>query len=131
MKKLITVLLILALLLPAASIASDSIVGIWYTYIELEDQGHELDIFRFDDDGSLFSSSYKIDKQGITTAKDYKQIGVWSNKDDHYYINLGFNGAKELAVEDSTFFFPVTDDMAIRIRKLEAIDYALDIRRLP
>ena len=129
MKKLITVLLILAML-PAAAFA-DEIVGLWYAYTETADQGYEMYLFRFDDDGSFFSSTYKIDKQGITTAKDYKQIGVWTNKDDHFYVNIGFNGAQEVTMENGTFFLPMADDMAIRLRKLEAVDYALDVRRLP
>lgn len=130
MKKLLAVILILALILPAAALA-DLIEGIWYAYTELsDDQGYEMHIFRFDADGSFLSSTYTIDKQGVTKVKDYKLIGLWSNKDDHYYINIGLNGVQELTIEDGTFFLPMTDEIAIRVRKLEPVDYAFDIRRL-
>ena len=114
MKKLITVFLILALLLPACSVADDPdpIVGCWYIYSGIVDDADvyfEFHTFVFTSDGNIFSSKYDVSKDGITSLTDFKVIGMWSNENNDYYINIGFKGAEKLILDNDTIFFPVTD----------------------
>ena len=134
MKKLIAIILILAMLLPAVALAErDPIVGTWYVYTgiveepELKSKAYfEISLFSFTDDGIVFTSTYDVSEKGITTVNDYQMIGLWTNKDGKYYVNVGMKGAKEITVEENSLFFPV-DDYSIRVRKMEPVDFALDM----
>ena len=134
MRKLITAILILSMILPAAALAQDPIVGTWYTYTgivedqELREKAYfELNTFTFTEDGDIFTSTYDVDESGITTAKDYKVIGLWTKDNGHYYVNIGFAGAVEVSVNNE-MFFPV-GSYSIRIRKLKPVNYTLDVRK--
>lgn len=134
MKKLIAVIMILALLAPAAVLADrDPIVGVWCEYSGIVEDNetnayYEINTFTFTADGNVFSSRYDVNEDGITTVKDYKVIGLWTNENDHYYINIGFNGAVELFFDNEDLFFPVSS-YSIRARKLKPVNYALDLRK--
>lgn len=134
MKKLIAVILFLALLLPAAALADDPIVGTWYTYSgivedpEIRKQAYyEISLFHFSEKGEVFSSTYDISEEGVTDCKDYKMIGMWTKEGSDYYINIGFEGAVKLSFDNDELFFPVSS-YSIRLHKLVPVNYVLDIR---
>ena len=135
MKKLIAVLLILAVLIPVTAIAErDPIVGTWYIYSgivddsELREQAYfELSLFHFTEDGNIFSSTYDVSDKGITTVKDYKVIGLWTVKDGKYFVNIWMTGAKEVEIEANSIFIPV-NDYYIRIKKLDEVNYVTDMK---
>ena len=134
MKKLITLLLILAMLLPAAALADrDPIVGTWYVYsgiaekVELrKDIYLEINLFHFAEDGYIFSSTYDISEEGITTAKDYQKIGMWTNDNGRYYVNIGLKGPQELTCDGDSLFFPVSD-YSIRVHRMTVVNFTKDI----
>lgn len=136
MKKLITIILIMVMILPAAALADqDPVVGTWYTYTgvvedpEIRKQAYyELSTFTFTEDGNVFASTYDISAEGITTAKDYKVIGLWTNENGHYYVNIGMTGAVEVSFDNDDMFFPVSS-YSLRIRKLEPVNFALDMHK--
>ena len=131
MKKLIAIFLIVLLVVPVASFADDPIVGTWYVYSGLlnnNDVCLELSLFSFTEDNFIFSSTYDVSKSYITTAKDYKAIGVWTNENGRYYVNIGLKGAQEVFIENDSMFFPVSD-FSIRIHKLTTVNYVLDYKQ--
>lgn len=133
MKKLLCILLIVALFLPSAVLAdeTDPIVGCWYVYsgfVDNSDIYFEFHTFVFTFDGNVFSTKYDISEDGTTSAKDYHVIGLWTKEDGKYYINIGLEGAEELIVDNDTIFFPVTDSMKLRIRKMTPLNSVLDAR---
>lgn len=134
MKKLITVILILSLLLPSAALAADPIVGTWYIYSgivedqEIREQAYyEFSTFHFSENGTVFSSTYDISEGGDTSCKDYHVLGMWTKEENDYYVNLGFNGAVKLYFDKDELFFPVSD-YSLRLHKMVPVNYVLDIR---
>lgn len=134
MKKLITAILILSLLLPAASLAADPIVGTWYAYTgivedpEIREQAYyEFSTFHFTENGAVFSSTYDISADGDTSCKDYHVIGMWAKEGNDYYVNLGLNGAVKLYFDKDELFFPVSS-YSLRLHKMVPVNYVLDIR---
>ena len=131
MKKLIAFFLIVLLVVPVTSFADDPIVGTWYVYsgiLNNDDVCLELSLFSFTEDNFIFSSTYDVSKSYITTAKDYKTIGVWTNENGRYYVNIGFKGAQEVFIENDSMFFPISD-FSIRIHKLTTVNYVLDYKQ--
>ena len=136
MKRLITIILILALLLPAAALADrDPIVGCWYVYTGVvedpdirKDTYYEISTFTFTEEGGVLSSTYDISEEGITTAKDYKMFALWTKENGKYYVNLGLDGAVELSFDGEDMFFPVST-YSIRVRKLKPVNYVLDLHK--
>jgi len=134
MKKLITVVLILALFLPAAALADDTdpIVGAWYVYsgiVEDSQVYYEIYVFFFTDDGNVLSSKYDVSKEGKTDAKDYSVIGLWTKESGKYFVNIGFSGAQEIEIHNNSMFFPVHDSYKIRIYKMISVNYAMDFKQ--
>lgn len=134
MKKLIAVALVIVMFLSTASLAEkDPIVGTWYTYTgivedtEIRKQAYyEFSTFHFTEDGDIFTSTYDISEQGITTCKDYKVIGMWTKENGIYYVNIGLKGAVKLVYNEDSLFFPVSD-YSIRVHKMTPVNYVLDI----
>lgn len=133
MKKLLAVVLILALALPALALADqDDIVGTWYFYSGLADDPvlyFEIDTIHFSPEGNIFSSRYTVSSSGVTTCKDYNIIGFWTKEDGHYYINLGLNGAEEIDIENNTVFFPVSESYKLRFTKMKPVNYVIDLKQ--
>ena len=137
MKKLLSVVLILALLLPAVSLAADPdpIVGTWYVYSGILDNSenkegayYEFSLFHFSENGQVFSSTYDVSEKGVTTCKDYQAIGAWIKEKGDYYVNVGLSGAVKLSFDKDTLFFPVSS-YSIRLYKMTPVNYVLDFRK--
>ena len=93
MKKLLAIILILALLLPAAAMAAmDPIVGVWYImldYGEYPDPSTEgkdimFYVLLFDSKNVISAVTYERNKDG-TMAAQAANMGTWSKNDDGTY----------------------------------------------
>lgn len=115
MKKLLCVLLIVALLLPSAVLAdeTDPIVGCWYLYYDFSlypelkslfpDYDKLICVYWFSESGVIYGAGATI--VGTEGTPDYSAAGKWSKSGDSYTI--GFIGSGEcsgLLEGDSLFY---------------------------
>ena len=138
MKKFICLLLVL-LIVPFFAYAddTDSLVGSWYVStgfldnIDSNDDIYlEFYVLHFTPSGDIFISKYDINNEGVTTIEDYTIIGLWSYNSNKYYIRIGAKGPQELAIEDDSLFFQVTEDCMFRFQRMQQIDYIKDVKPL-
>ena len=106
MKKLITLLLILALLMPATVLADpDPIIGAWYIMLDYREypeteqtagKNYMMYIMIFEESGTISGvSAESAQDTGIAAA--CSAIGTWTNSDGKYTVNLigiGSNSAE-------------------------------------
>ena len=113
MKKLITVILIMAMLLPAAAMAADPIIGNWYflydksEYPEIASMFGNADVsfsvYRFMESGTIMSTELSV--TGDTGTADYVAAGRWVKEDYGYkYSIIGIGEGKALVEGDNMFF---------------------------
>lgn len=129
MKKVFCILLAALLLLPVLSIADDPepITGTWYVFTDTENNACNFSIFRFLPDGTVTSSQYDIDIAGTSASKDFSFVGTWEKQEGANLVNIADQGARETVIENNTMFIPVSDQYSIRVRKMEPVDYSVDI----
>ena len=113
MKKLITVILILALILPAAAIAeNDPVVGNWYflfdasDYPELASMFDNVDIafsvYWFTESGTIMSTELSVTEGTGTT--NFVSAGRWSKENTGYkYSIIGLGEGKGILEGDNLF----------------------------
>ena len=132
MKRLLAVVLILALALPALALADqDYIVGSWYVcsgFMDSPDEYLEIDTIHFTPDGNIIGNRYTLTTSGITSCKDYSIIGLWTKENDRYYINMG-SGPEEIVLESNTMFFPSSKSYKLRYIKMRPINYVIDLKQ--
>jgi len=110
MKRLITIVLILSLVVPAAALAEDPdpIVGCWYMCLDAKDTSQD-----FIDEGYLYSSMIVVFtpggqilcqntdfKESSGTAADVSYVGKWNKKDDKYIASIIAVGENEALFSD-------------------------------
>ena len=111
MKKLITVILILALAVPIAASADDQdpIIGCWYMCIDAKDSSqdvidegylYEPTIFLFTPGGQILFQRTEF-KESSGTVTDVTYIGKWSKKDDKYFVSIISVGENEALLYDN------------------------------
>ena len=93
MKKLIATILILALLLPAAVLAEDPIVGQWYCLFDFEKNSElaslapgyarVIDVYFFASDGTISCLEGSVMADGSITA-NFTPAGKWSKDGNKY-----------------------------------------------
>ena len=130
MKKLITITLILALLLPAAALASDPIIGGWYMYIDLVDHPEMkatygdydriIDIYLFDEAGNI-SLLEGIITNGMCTPT-FAGSGKWEARAFDYKVSIVGFGETSMSVDG--------DEAKIKIPSAGAMNVYLKMRRL-
>ena len=126
-------MLLVLLLVPLISFAEDQdpIIGTWYVYTGPLENYHaylEFNIFHFKPDGTIFNSQYDLDENGVTTTKDFKTVGLWTKENDIYFINFAMQGPHETTIENNTMFIPVSTEYMIRVKRMDPINYTLDIK---
>ena len=134
MKKVFALIFVVVLLLPVVSLSEgQAVAGVWYLFPGYSnnlfiDDGvtTEIRLFILTKDGLVYSSTYDIDKNGITTAKDYKLIGLWTYDNGKYYANIGMAGAHELRVEKDSLLIPI-EGYSYRFHKMKTFNTVLDI----
>ena len=115
MKKLITIILILALLLPAAALADpDPIVGCWYVSINQDDMkpegripgiSYEVRVLYFDETGIIKQGTFGFgNSYGLSESRDPLQVGSWSKNDNGKYTTVYDNIVAESYIEDDMLY---------------------------
>ena len=134
MKRIFALLFVLLLLCSSALADDQQLVGVWYMATGLIDDlttsngiYSDLEILIFTDSNIIMTSSYKMDKNGITIAKDYHSIGFWFKIENKYYYSIPGEDLCELAIENGTLFFPI-NDYYWGFHKIIEVDYDNDVR---
>lgn len=101
MKKLITVILVLALLLPVAVIADESgVVGCWATYELLTTGTPSITVICLTEDHSCYylAQMFHADEPGLGRA----YVGTWEMlSDGSVFAKIGENTSKTLIFDDT------------------------------
>lgn len=146
MRKLITMLLIAAMLLPAAALAeeSDPIVGYWYLYIDIDlypemagaynGKDYIIDLYHFMGDGTITGAV--IEQTGREGTATFHPVGKWQKEDNHYIISIFGAGNADLHIKNGLLYFNLKPlngvDSYIVLRSMTALNpyseivYSLD-----
>jgi hypothetical protein len=111
MKKLLAVILILALLLPAFVLAeTDPIVGYWYMYIDMKaypelvtmfgDYDHILSMFYFDESGFIYQLENDVKDRKSTPY--FTSGGKWEKSAAGYNVSIIGIGETTMIVDGDT-----------------------------
>ena len=146
MKKLITIILILALILPGFAAADDSdIIGCWYVLLGLENLSeadrkeweeslwtshklYEVHVLQFSEDGEIHRIDGFFDKHG-SEANDYNTIGTWVYRNGKYQSTIIGAGTGEIVLEDGKMFILYTQNEYFGFNRMILIDNSTDIRK--
>ena len=126
MKKLITIILILALLLPAAALADD-IVGTWYM---LYDKTVVPEMAATFDNCDLIVASYSFMPDGsiILTENDVKDgnsdphygpAGKWEANGSEYTYSIIGLGSGRAVVKDGMIYLTLNEKICIKLHRME------------
>ena len=140
MKRLITIILILALTLPAAAVAEeqDQIVGTWYMYCNvpgspMESSYPDLDssliLFTFEKSGNVFY--IELDYKGtIVTPNDRVIAGKWEKDGSNYKVSIIAGGVSDAFIKDGMLHAAVfNSELYMVLRKLEPFDFYNEMYR--
>ena len=118
MKKLITLLLILALALPALALAEepDPIVGAWYVMLdyteypgstkEIEGRSYKIHIIKFEVDGS-FSLINTIAMQTGEIESMGSKMGKWEKAENGYVLSMYGGGTNKAEFSEGNLLVQV------------------------
>ena len=137
MKKLITLILALALLLPsAASLADDPdpIVGCWYMYYDkkfapelsfaMGDTDKEVSVYLFSEDGLIYLLDGVV--AGNQCTPTWTSAGKWGKKESGYTFSIIGMSSGELLLEDDSIWVEAASNHVakayMRFRKLFPFD---------
>ena len=132
MKRLITIILILALAVPAAALADDRdpIVRAWYMYYnkldapEMESAFKGIDqqsgIYFFYEDGIIYISSIAISKKDGTPG--YLSCGKWEKVNGKYNVSIMGIGQGEALIEGDNLLVNIQDNYYFILHKLIPIN---------
>lgn len=138
MKKLITIILALALFLPAAALASDPIVGCWYMYIDLIEHPEMkanygefdriIDIYIFDESGNVSLMEGAISNGACTPS--FAATGKWEAGATGYNASLIGIGETTISVSGDEAKLkipsPVGYSVNMKMRRLTPFDMYKD-----
>lgn len=137
MKKLITITLILALLLPVAVLAEapDPIVGAWYMMLDYrqgpqtaETKGKKLMILImiFEEDGTLsWITSDSDETNGIVVQGE--TVGTWSRNGNNYNVNIIGTGTNRAELTDDRLLVEVMQNAWYTMRPMELGSWYSDV----
>ena len=141
MKKLLIVILAMALLLPAVTLADpDPIVGAWYVFYDANVHSEvrtwingcdsSLFIFYFDESGDIYQNT--ISRTYLNFAPASTQIGKWAaGTDGHYVISIVGRGETFDAYFDNEDMIAQLggDQTYFRIRKIVVLNPYVDLMK--
>ena len=116
MKKLITVILILCLLLPAAALADDRPVGCWATYSLLTTGAPQVTTIYLAEDHTCYFLIRLFDPDGEGNGRTF--VGTWEQlPDGHFLAKTGNNTSTELIIgDDNTIAYnPATNEYYVNL----------------
>ena len=127
MKKLIAAILIMALLLPAAALAADPIVGSWYMLYdktlvpELADSFQNYDlivsVYSFMEDGTIIGTENDI-KDGVSTPF-CRGVGKWDKALFSYKYSIVGLGSGDAKISDGFLCLKTASGPYLKLRKME------------
>lgn len=155
MKKLITIILILAMIVPAASMAAeisveeykDPLVGYWYLLIEKEElpekmqkelnKGYytspmvsELTIYRITEDGTIYQIAGDF-LGSYSEAHGGNVCGSWVKTDDsEYIVTVVGKGSGIVNFEDSRMYIYFGGDTYFAFHKMETFILETDLKKI-
>ena len=142
MKKLITVILILAMLLPAAALAEDPdpIVGSWYIMLDIkgsileqafpEDALRFISIMTFTEDGKILYGEQDYYGSGKIDAPQPAIYGKWEKNGSKYGISILAKGTDQAFIEDGLLYVAAFNEgIYFGYRKMEALDLYDEVYR--
>lgn len=137
MKKLLALILIVVLAVPASALAADQdpIVGSWYMYYEKSLSPEFADLFQnsdfvvcvyiFTEDGSIVCTESDI--TGKSGNPIISAAGKWSNENGEYsYSIVGLGTGKALIDEESILVQLQNSNLYMKFRKLIPFDFYAD-----
>lgn len=138
MKKLLALILILALAVPAAAGADDRdpLIGCWYSVYDKElvpEMAANFDncdmvimIYYFADDGLVYSLVNNITSNKGTPL--YGGMGKWENNNGEYTFSLIGFGNGTLTIEDDMIWLNLQNSYDVGLRKMEPFSPYTDYR---
>ena len=146
MKKLITIILTLSLLLPAAALAEDQdpIEGLWYFVIDINsysadmqkkfeknihirDTQREAHLFWFTENGEIYQSVTMF-RTRQSEAQGAPIVGTWTKTDDGKYNIVLDSQVSKTTIKDDKLFVKFGDGQ-LALRKLETINPKKDVKK--
>jgi hypothetical protein len=137
MKKALSILLALCLMLAAAAALAetDPIIGGWYIMLDYRDVPYQADVegktymvylMFFDDDGTISGiSGERSTTTGLSALGS--SIGTWSNDNGVYTANLVGIGAINPTIENDRLIVQMTEGVYYSMRRLELGSWYDDI----
>ena len=136
MKKLITIILTLVLLLPAAALAEkDPIIGGWYITLDYRDiagtagaenRAYMIYIMYFEDTGTITGISAESSTSGEFVSQG-SVIGNWSRQGDDYTVNVVGLGETHPTIENGRLIVKMVDTVHYSMRRMEQGSWFTDI----
>ena len=119
MKKLLAVVLIIALALPALALADqDPIIGCWYmcvdvkdTSVDLIEQGYLFSVllFHFTQNGEIYFQEIDF-KNSTSEANEPSKLGKWERKDSGYTLSIIGVGVHDSSIENGQMYACIIGD---------------------
>jgi hypothetical protein len=115
MKKLLTIILAVALILPAAALAEDKdpIVGCWYLCADMSiypemsyaygNKDLLFDMYNFMQDGTVMVVAFE--QTGKEGNAKFQLSGRWEKADDHYIFKIIGSGESTIYVKGDLMYF--------------------------
>jgi hypothetical protein len=135
MKKLITIILILALV-PVIALADerDPIVGSWYMYVDISitpelagafnNSDMLLLILKMNDGGTISSITFALN--GSEDNYDYSPAGKWEKDGDSYSLSIVGIGKTKAVIQDGDLIFDAKGltgyNIGMKLHKLKEFD---------
>ena len=130
MKKLIALILILALALPAAALAAskrDPIIGYWYIFLDvvqypelkssLENYDHGISMYYFDDSGIIYL--LENDVKDCVSTPSYASTGKWEKTGSGYNVSILGIGETTLSLDgDAALLKLPSYPLSMKLRKI-------------
>ena len=128
MKKLLAIILILAILLPAAVLAeTDPIVGYWYSFFDMKaypelvasigDYDHVIAMYYFDESGVI--CLLENDVKNSRSTPTYAAGGKWEKSAYGYNASIIGIGETTVTIRDENLLIKVPNSfLSIKLRKI-------------
>jgi len=141
MKKLITIILILALILPAAALAADhSPVGVWYMCYSKaatpefasnfgEENDYALEILFLTEDGTVLKLVHDV--AGKTGNPSFGAAGKWEKTSDGFTFAIAGFGSGKMKVEENNIYLQISEHNYLKLRKMYFYDPYKDFEMDP
>lgn len=131
MKRLFTIFLILALILSAAALAEESIVGCWYMLYDktkapemapnFQNYDYIISSYLFTEDGTIYLSEVDI-KDGTGTPV-FSAVGKWSKElSGYHYSMLAFGEGAAKIDNDGIWMQLQSSNVYLLLRKMTPYD---------